>query len=82
MTVERPQKPQLPQELMRLQKLLASAGLGSRRQIEQWIAAGRLTVDGQVATLGVRTSAQADIRLDGQPVKLVRPLTGRKDVAQ
>ncbi len=50
----------------RLQKLLAAAGHGSRRQVETWIRAGRLTVDGHIATLGERAEPQADIRLDGQ----------------
>jgi 23S rRNA pseudouridine2605 synthase len=49
----------------RLQKLLASAGHGSRRQIEQWIRDRRLTVNGHVAQLGERADAGADIRLDG-----------------
>lgn len=56
----------------RLQKLLASAGHGSRRQIEQWIREQRLTVDGHVAQLGERAGAGADIRLDGRAL----PLTG------
>jgi 23S rRNA pseudouridine2605 synthase len=54
----------------RLQKLLAAVGLGSRRQIEEWIRAGRLQVDGHVAELGERAQAGADIRLDGQRVAL------------
>lgn len=49
----------------RLQKLLAAAGHGSRRQIEQWIRDQRLTVNGHVAQLGERADAGADIRLDG-----------------
>jgi 23S rRNA pseudouridine2605 synthase len=54
----------------RLQKLLAAAGHGSRREIEQWITAGRVSVDGHVATLGERALPSADIRLDGKPVGL------------
>jgi 23S rRNA pseudouridine2605 synthase len=54
----------------RLQKLLASAGHGSRRQVERWIRAGRLTVDGRTATLGQRADQSADVRLDGAPLLL------------
>ena len=53
----------------RLQKLLAACGHGSRRQIEQWIRAGRLTVNGHVAELGERAAPDADIRLDDQPLR-------------
>lgn len=52
----------------RLQKLLATAGHGSRREIEQWIRAGRVTLEGRVAKLGDRAAAGADIRLDGRPL--------------
>lgn len=52
----------------RLQKLLANLGLGSRREIEQWIRDGRVTLDGRVAQLGERAEAGADIRVDGRGV--------------
>ena len=52
----------------RLQKLLATAGHGSRREIEQWIRDGRLTVEGRAVQLGDRAVAGADIRLDGRPL--------------
>ena len=52
----------------RIQKLLAAAGLGSRRTIEQWIAAGRVTVDGKVAALGQRALPGQGIAVDGKPV--------------
>jgi 23S rRNA pseudouridine2605 synthase len=52
----------------RLQKLLAAAGFGSRREIETWISAGRVTVRGQVAKLGDRAVPGEIILLDGKPV--------------
>jgi 23S rRNA pseudouridine2605 synthase len=52
----------------RLQKLLAAAGFGSRREIETWIAAGRVTVRGQVAKLGDRAIPGEVILLDGKPI--------------
>jgi 23S rRNA pseudouridine2605 synthase len=54
----------------RLQKLLASAGHGSRRGIEEWIRAGRVTVNGQVAGLGDRATPADTICLDGKPLDL------------
>ncbi|HSH28717.1 MAG TPA: 23S rRNA pseudouridine(2605) synthase RluB [Thiohalobacter sp.] len=52
----------------RLQKILARQGLGSRRQIEDWIRAGRLSVNGRIATLGVTVSEADQVLLDGRPV--------------
>jgi 23S rRNA pseudouridine2605 synthase len=55
----------------RLQKLLARAGYGSRRAAEQLIAAGRVTVDGAVATLGTRADPDAQrVAVDGRPIAL------------
>lgn len=58
----------------RLQKVLARAGLGSRRACEELILAGRVTVDGQtVAELGARVDpAAAEIRVDGRPIAIER----------
>jgi 23S rRNA pseudouridine2605 synthase len=53
-----------------LQKRLAAAGLGSRREIERWIAAGRITVNGQVAKLGDRAGPSDCLAIDGKPVGL------------
>ena len=50
----------------RLQKVLARSGIGSRRQIEQWITEGRLVVDGQPAVLGMRVTSLSEIKLDGR----------------
>ncbi|HET6949295.1 MAG TPA: pseudouridine synthase [Acidimicrobiales bacterium] len=50
----------------RLQKILAQAGLGSRRTSEELIAAGRVRVNGEVAVLGTRADPEADtIEVDG-----------------
>jgi 23S rRNA pseudouridine2605 synthase len=54
----------------RLQKLLAGAGHGSRRGIEEWIRAGRITVNDRVAQLGDRATATDRICLDGKPLDL------------
>jgi len=53
----------------RLQKYLAQRGLASRRGVEEWIRAQRLTVNGRVAELGQKVTAADDIRLDGRPIK-------------
>lgn len=54
----------------RLQKFLASRGLGSRRQIEDWIRQGRITVNGTVAKLGEQVSGVETVRFDGKPLQL------------
>lgn len=54
----------------RLQKFLAHIGLGSRRQIEDWIREQRVTVNGAVARLGDQVSGTETIRVDGEPVLL------------
>jgi len=53
----------------RLQKFLAQRGLGSRRGVEEWIRAQRVTVNGKVAELGQKVTPADDIRLDGRPIK-------------
>jgi 23S rRNA pseudouridine2605 synthase len=53
----------------RLQKLLAGAGLGSRRAIEDWIREGRVTINGAVARLGDRARPGDRVLLDGRPVE-------------
>lgn len=52
----------------KLQKVLARAGLGSRRVMEGYIEAGRVEVDGKIATLGDRVGSSARIRVDGRMV--------------
>ena len=59
----------------RLQKVLARAGMGSRRTCEALIAAGRVTVDGEVAVLGRRVDIEvARIEIDGVPVPVAADL--------
>jgi len=54
----------------RLQKILARAGLGSRRACEKLIAEGRVTVDGRLATPGAKVDpAQDQIEVDGRPIE-------------
>lgn len=54
----------------RLQKVLAQAGIGSRREMEEWISAGRVTVNGTVATLGIRVADGDKVQVDGRHIRL------------
>lgn len=61
-------------EPVRLQRLLANAGFGSRRDVEALVEDGRVTVNGEVAALGDRARpGKDDIRLDGERVLSDRP---------
>lgn len=58
-----------------MQKVLARAGLGSRRACEELIAAGRVTVDGEVARLGQRIhTATARVEIDGNLIPVAPDL--------
>lgn len=52
----------------KIQKVLARVGLGSRRAMEEWIDAGRVSVNGQLATLGDRIDEGDELRVDGRVV--------------
>ncbi|GGJ05996.1 pseudouridine synthase [Shewanella hanedai] len=52
----------------KLQKVLARAGHGSRREMEAWIAAGRISIDGEIASLGDRVEDDVKIRIDGRAI--------------
>jgi 23S rRNA pseudouridine2605 synthase len=62
----------------RLQKLLANAGLGSRRHLETLISEGRVKVNGAVARLGDRATADDRIEVDGRPVGGRRLAAGQR----
>jgi 23S rRNA pseudouridine2605 synthase len=50
----------------KLQKVLARAGIGSRREMERWIEQGRVKVNDQTATLGDRVSSKDNIKVDNK----------------
>lgn len=52
-----------------MQKILARAGLASRREAEEWIRQGRVSVNGEVATLGTRAEGKDHLRLDGRLIR-------------
>lgn len=57
-------------EPVRLHKALAELGLGSRRELEEWIVAGRISVNGEPAHLGQKVTPQDKIRVNGRLVSL------------
>ena len=54
---------------LKLHKVLAQAGLGSRRTMEEWIREGRITVNGALATIGARVVPRDVIRVGGSIVR-------------
>jgi 23S rRNA pseudouridine2605 synthase len=64
------QAPVEPGDTIKLQKALADAGHGSRREIEEWIAAGRVTVNGETAHIGQRIGPDDKVRVNGRLVQL------------
>lgn len=60
-------------EPVRIHKLLADAGIGSRREIERWIAEGRIAVNGRPAEVGERLTGSEKIAIDGRPVRINEP---------
>ncbi len=61
-----PKPPPTHAQSNKLQKVLASHGLGSRRVMEQWIVAGRVKVNGKTATQGDRVTVEDRIVVDGR----------------
>jgi 23S rRNA pseudouridine2605 synthase len=61
----------------KLQKVLARAGIGSRREMERWIEQGRVTVNGRPAKLGDRVGADVRIAVDDKPLELPEEIATR-----
>lgn len=56
----------------KIQKVLANAGLASRRHIENWLREERISVNGQIAKLGDRITTNDKVRVDGREIKLIK----------
>jgi hypothetical protein len=72
-------------EPVRIHKLLADAGIGSRREIERWIGEGRISVNGRPAEVGERlTGAEKSQSTVGRcestspPATAISPITSRR----
>lgn len=70
----------VPAVAERLQKVLANAGHGSRRQIEEWITDGRITINNLPAKLGDRVTVEDNIAIDGRALPSYRLETPRRQV--
>lgn len=57
-------------EPVRLQKALAASGVGSRREMEEWISQGKVTINGRVAKLGDKVSPEDHVLVKGMVIKL------------
>jgi len=55
----------------KIQKILARAGYGSRRELERWIVDGRITINGKRASIGDRASLEDSILVDGKAIRLI-----------
>jgi 23S rRNA pseudouridine2605 synthase len=60
-----------PEPTQRLHKLLAMQGLGSRRDMEELIASGRVTVNGEIAKVGTGVTQYDIVRIDSRPVRIL-----------
>lgn len=58
--------------MQRIQKVLAQAGVGSRRRIEDWIREGRVTVNGEKARIGQKIGPRDRVQVNGRTIALAR----------
>ncbi len=65
----------------KLQKVLARAGLGSRREMERWIEQGRVKVNDQIATIGDRVSVKDSIKVDNKFINQKRTEVQQRVIA-
>jgi len=65
----------------KLQKVLARAGIGSRREMERWIEQGRVKVNDQTATLGDRVSSKDNIKVDNKFISQRRTQVQQRVIA-
>ncbi len=63
-------KPLIEAKPERLQKVLAQAGVGSRREMEEWIAAGRVSVNGETATIGQSVIPTDKVKIGGRLINI------------
>src|SRR3990167_138393 len=56
----------------KIQKILANTGMGSRRQIETWIQAGRITINDKIARIGDRITYHDKVCVDDRDIKLIK----------
>ena len=61
-------------EEIRLNKFISESGFCSRREADKFIEAGRVTVNGKKAVMGTKVRENADVRVDGKPIKKVSDL--------
>jgi hypothetical protein len=64
-------------EPQKLHKMLAQAGLGSRRELEDWIVAGRVSVNGKPAHVGQRIGPEDKVRVNGRLINCASPRAPR-----
>lgn len=64
----------------KIQKVLANAGLGSRREIENWLRKGRVSVNGHPAKLGDRMTTEDTVRVDGREIQLIKSMAKKTRV--
>src|SRR5574343_859613 len=68
--IARDGRPLIEAKPERVQKILAQAGVGSRREMEEWIAAGKVTVNGEVAKIGQSVVPTDKVKVGGRLVNI------------